>query len=70
MKEATPIERRLRISGILLALGLVVELGTLRWSHPTAFLAFLFVSGSLMAIGVLLYLYALVSNPPSAGPRD
>ena len=69
MKDATHIERRLRISGVLLALGLLAELGTLRWLHPAAFLVFLLVGGLLMVPGVLLYLYALVSSPPSNPAR-
>jgi hypothetical protein len=31
-------------------------------AHPTAFLAFLLVGGTLVGLGVLLYLYAIVSN--------
>lgn len=56
------IERRIRIAGILLVAGLVVELISLTWSHPTAFLLFLFVGATLMAVGLLLYLYSLVAR--------
>ncbi len=69
MREPAPIERRLRISGMLLALGLLIELATLRWSHPTAFLVFLFGGGALMALGVLVYLFALVSRDVTREPR-
>jgi len=54
------IERRLRISGILLILGLIVEAGSLHWRHPIGFLVFLFVGGLLMAAGILAYLYSLL----------
>lgn len=54
------IEHRLRVSGVLLLLGLLVEAGSLLWSHPTAFLAFVFVGGLLLAAGVLLFLYSLL----------
>ena len=57
----TKLEKRLRLSGILILIGLFVELITLRWSHPTAFLFFAGLGGSLMAFGVLLYLLTLVS---------
>jgi len=58
----TRLEKRLRLAGILILAGLVVELATLEWSHPTAFLFFLMLGGSLMVIGVLFYLYSLVSR--------
>lgn len=57
----TKLEKRLRLSGILILIGLFVELITLRWSHPTAFLFFAGLGGSLMALGVLLYLLTLAS---------
>jgi hypothetical protein len=57
----TKLEKRLRISGTLIIIGLVVELVTLYWSHPTAFLFFAGLGGSLIALGVLLYLISLVS---------
>jgi hypothetical protein len=56
------LTRRLQLSGLLVGLGLAVEALTLAWSHPTAFLAFLLVGGTLVGLGVLLYLYAIVSN--------
>src|SRR5215813_6306175 len=65
--QPTKIERRIRLSGILLIAGLLVELVTLRWSHPTAFLFFLLLGGALMALGIAIYLLSLVSaeNKPS-----
>jgi hypothetical protein len=44
-----------------------VELVTLRWSHPTAFLFFLLLGGALMALGIVVYLLSLVpaENKPS-----
>jgi hypothetical protein len=64
---STKIERRIRLAGILLIAGLLVELATLRWSHPTAFLFFLLLGGALMALGVAIFLLSLVSadNKPS-----
>ena len=58
----TRLEKRLRIAGSLILAGLLVELITLKWSHPTAFLFFLLLGGSLMAIGMLFYLYSIVSR--------
>ena len=65
--QSTKIERRIRQAGILLNAGLLVELVTLRWSHPTAFLFFLLLGGALIALGIAVYLLSLVSaeNKPS-----
>jgi hypothetical protein len=56
------MEKRLRISGVLVLAGLLIELATLLWSHPTSFLAFLLVGGSLLGAGMLFFLYSLVSK--------
>jgi hypothetical protein len=65
--QPTKIEKRIRLAGILLIAGLLVEFVTLRWSHPTAFLLFLLLGGLLMALGIGVYLLSLVSaeNKPS-----
>lgn len=63
MTAADPkLKRRLKLSGLLVSLGLATEALTMAWSHPTAFLAFLLVGGTLVGLGVLLYLYAIVSG--------
>jgi uncharacterized membrane protein YczE len=65
--QTTKVERRIRVAGILLIAGLLVEIVTLRWSHPTAFLFFLLLGGVLMALGIAIYLFSIVSaeNKPS-----
>src|SRR5215510_2094889 len=60
--QPTKIERRIRLAGILLIAGLLVELVTLHWSHPTAFLFFLLLGGTMMAFGIVIYLFSLVSS--------
>lgn len=59
----THTERRLRISGTLIALGLLVEALSLIRVHPLAFLGFMFIGGGLLVIGIVIYLYSLVSVP-------
>ena len=61
------IERALRTSGILLILGLGVEVVSLLWEKPLAFLLFVGVGGLLTVLGMLVYLYSLV--PPSRGTK-
>ena len=59
--------RRVRQSGILLILGLLVETFSLLWNRPMAFIVFVGIGGLLMAAGVLLYLLSLL---PSDSPED
>ena len=60
--EPTPLPRRFRLSGLLIAAGLAVEATTLLWRHPTAFLAFAGIGATLVGVGVLLYLYSLATR--------
>ncbi len=54
--------RRLRLAAILLVLGLLVEVVTLRSVHPFAFLSFAFIGITLVGLAMLLYLWAIVSD--------
>jgi hypothetical protein len=60
--SANRLERRLQLSGILLILGLLVEAVCLLWTRPIAFVVFLGVGGLLLVLGILLYLFSLVSG--------
>lgn len=55
------LERRLRLAGILLILGLSVEGICLIWARPLAFILLVCGGGLLCASGVLVFLYSLVS---------
>ncbi len=56
----TGMQRRIQIAAILIVLGLLVELGSLFSSRPSAFITFMFVGGLFLGAGILLYLYSLV----------
>lgn len=58
--------RKLRISGILVMLGLVVEALSLCWNNALSFMSFVVVGGLLLGSGILLFLYSLVTSNPSA----
>lgn len=65
--QTPPIELRLRWAGFLIALGLAIQLITFIWIHPLAFIAFAVVGCPIVAAGVLLYLYSLVSHHQTQG---
>lgn len=52
--------RLLQISSLLIIVGLLVEIASLLWFHPLSFVLFVFVSASISALGILLYLISLV----------
>ncbi len=67
--SAPRLERRLRISGVLIALGLLTEAASLVRIHPLAFLSFMFIGGGFLAAGILTYLLALIALPASPAEK-
>ena len=55
------LERRLRLAGLLLIVGLLVEGICLLWARPLAFILLVGVGGLLCGGGIAVYLYSLVS---------
>ena len=53
-------EASLRLSAGLVVAGLLVALPTLFWTHAISFLLFLGLAAMLVALGVLVYLLALL----------
>jgi len=62
------IERQIKRGGVLIALGLVVQLLTFASVHPLAFVVFLLVGCPLVAAGIALYLYSLVAHETPGSP--
>lgn len=62
------IQTFIRIASVLIILGAVVELISLRWVHPLAFVLFGFVAVSFIGLGILIYLASLVlaASPAAA----
>ena len=48
---------------MLIILGLIIEAFSLLWVHALAFIIFAFFGGLLIGVGILVYLYSLVSMP-------
>jgi hypothetical protein len=59
--RASLIQRRVRIAAALVFVGLLIELLTLLWLHPLAFMTSAFIGAPLVGVGVLVFLYSLVS---------
>ena len=61
-EPADVLVRRLRVSGILISVGLAVEAATLYSMKALSFIAFAGGGLLLVAAGVLIFLYAIVSR--------
>ena len=57
------MNRRLRISALLIMIGLIIELFSLTWTHPLSFLIFMFLGGLLIVAGIVFYLISLTVAP-------
>jgi hypothetical protein len=65
------IGRLLRVSSLLVIVGLVLEIVSLLWFHPLSFVLFAFLAAALIGLGILVYLVSLVFvAPPSAANRE
>ena len=70
MLKTISMERWLRIAGTLIMFGLLIELGSLLWSHPLAFVLFMAAGGLSIAAGIIAYLYALISGADSVAREN
>jgi len=64
-EELTPLEKRLRFASALVLAGLLVEALTIEWHHPVAFMVFLVPGALLLFVGIVVFLFSLVSFPHS-----
>jgi uncharacterized membrane protein len=63
MLSTSQFEKRMRFAGICLAVGLLTEALCLLWATPLAFIVFVAIGGLLIFIGLVVYLYSVVSTP-------
>ena len=61
------MERFFRLSSALIIAGLAAEVVSLLWAHPLSFVLFAFVAGSLIGLGILVYLVSLLFVAASPG---
>ena len=62
--RASGVERRIRLSGILVLAGLAVEAATLAKVHPLTFMAFTTVGVLLVVAGMVTFLLSLLEVGP------
>jgi hypothetical protein len=60
-ENTSRLQRRLKIAAYLLIAGLMVEAVTLYWSSPLSFLLFIGVGGTLVGLGIIVYLIAIAT---------
>ena len=58
----TNLAGRLQLAGLLIATGIVVELGTLFWNHPVSLFLFLALGAGLVGSGMILYLWSVATR--------
>jgi len=71
MAARVAVERRVQLAALLISAGLLVLLITLIRIHPLAFVAFAVIGCPLVLAGILVFLYAIISqetNKPM-GPK-
>ena len=61
-ENTSRLQRRLKIAAYLLIAGLIIETITLYWTSPLSFMIFIGASGTLMALGMIVYLIAIVAT--------
>lgn len=62
LKLRTGFAGRLQLAGLLIATGIVVELGTLFWNHPVSLFLFLSLGAGLVGTGMALYLWSVATR--------
>jgi hypothetical protein len=60
-EKALSVQRKLKLSAFLLIVGLLVEGVTLYRAQPTSFVVFICISGTLVGLGILIYLLTIIT---------
>jgi polyferredoxin len=60
-ENTSRLQRRLKIAAYLLITGLLVEAVTLYWTSPLSFMLFMSLGGTLIGLGIIVYLTAIVA---------
>ena len=60
--RAAKLVRRMRLAGALVSAGLVVQGATLVWINAVSFVVFAAGGGTLVALGIAVYLHAAANR--------
>jgi len=55
-----PFERGIRLAGLLVLIGFIIELVTMFWSHPTSIVWYMTIGLGFFFVGILYYVLLLV----------
>jgi hypothetical protein len=70
MADIAPMELRLRFAGVCIILGLAIEAVCLLWTRPLAFVVFAGAGGGLIVVGILYFLYSLLTHQRKEKPTE
>jgi len=59
---ASRLQRKFKMAAALVSSGLIIETITLYWSNPTSFILFIGAGALLVALGIIVYLTAIVRH--------
>ena len=59
---------KLRLAGVFIMLGLIVQALSLLWNHPLSFIAFVAIGGFLVALGIVVYLLTVLNTATGSVP--
>jgi hypothetical protein len=58
--------RRMRRAAAFIIIGMLIQAATFVWAHPAAFLLFTLIGGTLMFIGMAIFLAGVIHPRPWA----
>ena len=61
-ENADRLQQKLKIAAYLLMAGLIIEAITLYWTSALSFMLFIGLGGTLVGLGIIIYLVAIVGT--------
>jgi hypothetical protein len=61
-ENSSRLQQRLKVAAYLLIAGLIIEAVTLYWFSPLSFMLFIGLGGTLVGLGIIVYLIAIVAT--------
>ncbi len=55
------LESRIRLAGMVIAIGLLTQLATLVWVHPLSLIACALIAAPIVLTGIGIFLFSVVS---------